>query len=128
MANPIPAELPGWAIDGRIDADQPARTVKERAARIAGIDGGIGLNHILDRAFRDRVDLAAKGANNAVGQRLVETEWIADRVYLLADLQVVRRANRDGVQHARRCIDVKHSQILVGISSDQPGRPRRVVP
>ena len=65
-----------------VDADQLALRVDERAAGIAEIDGGIGLDEILE--IRDAEPAAAGGADDALRDRLAESERIADRQHDVA--------------------------------------------
>ena len=68
-----------------VDADQLAARVDQRAAGIAGIDRGIGLNEILEG--RDAELTAAGGADDAVGDGLRQAQRIADRQHRIPDLQ-----------------------------------------
>ena len=88
----------GGAVDGGVHADEPAGAVQQRAAGIAGVDRGVGLDDVLDRHLGDRLDLPAQGADDAGGQGLVEAERVADGVDVLADLQVVGGADLDRMQ------------------------------
>jgi hypothetical protein len=84
-AKPMPALAPlGLAICG-VDADQPAGGVEQRAAGVAGVDGGVGLDHAADGAAVEGLDLAVQRADDAGGQRLVQAEGVADGVDALAD-------------------------------------------
>ena len=87
MAKPMPIEPPRAREDRRVDADQRAVHVDQRAAGIAGIDGGIGLDEeagIVDAEIgaRDRRDDAAR-------HRLADAEGIADGKHEVADLELV---------------------------------------
>ena len=73
-----------------IDADQLAARIDQRAAGIAGIDGGIGLNEILEGG--DAELTAAGGADDAMGHGLRQPERIADRQHRIADLQLIGAA------------------------------------
>ena len=61
MAKPIALVAAGVAGDGRVDADHLAAEVAQRAAAVAGIDGRIGLQEILE-ADRPRRPGAGRGA------------------------------------------------------------------
>ena len=76
-------------IDRGVDADEPARAIEQRPARITGIDRRVGLNHALNRSARHRFDLAVKRADDPGRQSLIETERVADGKHVLADLQVL---------------------------------------
>src|SRR5207237_10373773 len=53
--------------DGRVDADHLAADVHERPARIAGVDGGVGLDEILNGVTRvlQALEQPAFGADDA---------------------------------------------------------------
>ena len=73
--------------DRGVDADQPAAKIDQRAAGIAGIDGGIGLDEEL---IVGDADLGARQRrDDAVGHGLPDAERIADREHHVADLQRV---------------------------------------
>ena len=46
--------------DLRVDADHAAVGVEQRAARVAGVDRGVGLDHVGDREAVGRLDLALR--------------------------------------------------------------------
>src|SRR5947209_6626110 len=73
--------------DRRVDADQPSRRIQQRAARIAGIDRGVGLDHVGDLTAAAGWQPALERADDAAGQRLIEPEGIADRKCRLTDLE-----------------------------------------
>ena len=66
---------------------RPALSSK-RAAGVAGIDGGIGLDHVADGDAVGGLDFAAEGRDDAGGQGLVVPERIADSEYRLSDPEV----------------------------------------
>ncbi len=72
---------------GRVDADELAFRVHQRAARVAGVDSGVGLDEVLER--RDAQLAAALGAHNAHCDGLAEPQRVADRQHDLADFEVV---------------------------------------
>src|SRR3954467_9564754 len=82
------------ALDLRVDADDLAGAVEQRAAGVAGVDGRVGLDDVVDRVAVGRADLALQGGHDAGGQRAVEPEGIADRERRVADLDVVGVAER----------------------------------
>ncbi len=70
---------------------------EQRAAGVAGVDGGVGLNGFVDGGavgFLHRAD----GTDDAAGQRSSEAEGIADGVDFLADLQMSGVAEGHGLQ------------------------------
>src|SRR5207247_8391410 len=78
----------GLALDLRVDADHPALRVEERPARVALVDGRVGLDHVVDRVRVRRLDHALEGADDPGRHRPLEPEWVPDRAYRIADVQV----------------------------------------
>src|SRR5208337_1676207 len=64
------------SMDRRIDANELAVEIDQRAARTAGIDGGVGLDE--ETVVADTDLRARKRRNNALRDRLADTERIAD--------------------------------------------------
>src|SRR3954470_22188862 len=58
-------------LDLRVDADHLAGAVEQRAAGVAGIDRGVGLDDVVDRVAVGRADLALEGRDDACGERAV---------------------------------------------------------
>ena len=48
------------------------------AARVAGVEGGIGLDQVLETPHRPRPERAAQGAHHAGCHRVLKAERIAD--------------------------------------------------
>src|SRR5262249_47009125 len=117
----------GRAVDGRVHADEPARAVEQRPSRVTWVDGCIGLDDALDDPLRYRFDLAVQGAHNAARHGVVEAKRVADGEGTLADLEVVRRAQRQRPQAALRGVDPEHGQVAIWVLADQAGRPGRAV-
>ncbi len=96
------------AIDSRVDADQLATHVDQRAAGIAGIDGGIGLD---EEAGIGNADMAAgKRGNDAAGGGLADAERVADGQHQVADLERVGIADGDD---RKRLVggDLEHGEV-----------------
>src|SRR5712672_1290173 len=74
-------------VDRGVDADHFAARIDQRAAGVAAIDGGVGLNGLIDESGLAGLHSAADGADDAGGQRALETEWIADGENFLAYLE-----------------------------------------
>ena len=86
------------ALDERVDAHQLTVVVDERAAGVARVDGGIGLNHVgVDSVTAGRAH--GRGAiqrrHNARGDRLLVAERRADRHNPLANVELGGVANFD---------------------------------
>ena len=61
------------ADDGRVDADDLGARVDERAAGVARVEGGVSLDDIVDEPAGSAAQRAAEAADNAGGDRLLET-------------------------------------------------------
>ena len=61
----------------------------------------------------------AQGADDALGDRVVEAEGIADGDDLLPDLEVARRADDDGRQAAERSFELEDGDVLGRVAADE---------
>ena len=86
----------------------PSR-IDQRAAGIAEVDGGVGLDEVLE--IRDAEAAAARGADDALGHRLAEPERIADGEHHVARAQHVRAAHR----HDRRVVQIHAQYREIGV-------------
>src|SRR6185312_3013673 len=96
--------------DHRCDPDHLAARVQQRAARVARVHRGIGLDRVLDR---NRL-LTAHGADrrdDAARHGPVQPEGIADRVDLLSHDQV-RAGLRQSGRHQVWCGDFHQREIV----------------
>ncbi len=109
--------------DRGVDADQPAAQIDQRAARIAGIDRGVGLDEIL--VALDAEPGAAERADDPRGHGLAEAERVADGEHEIPDPQMARIAQRHRRQIFRR--DLQHGDVGGGIAPDQPRLEAAVV-
>ena len=91
IEKPMPSLPPERAGDGGVEADDFAAEVHERAAAVAGVDGGVGLNEVLQfELFVAQVEVVpAFGADDAARHALAEAERAADGEHEVADLQLV---------------------------------------
>ncbi len=105
--------------DGGVDADHAGESVAERAAGVAGIERGIGLDHVLDQA-RGRAgagrERAAERGDDAGRDRAAEPVRAADRDDELADPEAlgVAEGGRDQVA----ALDAKDGEVGEGVGSD----------
>jgi hypothetical protein len=67
------------ADDGRVDADDLAARVDKRSPGIAGIERGVGLDHVVDEPPGGAAQRAAEPAHDPRGRRLLEAHGGADR-------------------------------------------------
>ncbi len=102
----------GARIDRRIDAHEPAPGVDQRAAGIAGVDGGVGLNE--EPVVVDADVGARQRRDDALRHALADAEGIAERDDEIADLYRVGIAERDGRKRGV-ALDLEHRQIGAGI-------------
>jgi hypothetical protein len=103
------------AVDGGVDADHLALEVHEGAARVARVDGGVGLNEVVVAALADEATL---GADDAGRDRVAQAEGIADREDPVADAQIVGIAEVHRRQLLAVGIDTDHGEIGLRIASD----------
>jgi len=101
-------------IDRGVDAQQVAVDVDQRAARVAGVDGRVGLDEVLEVVDAELV--AAQRRDDAAGHGLADAEGIADGQHLVAHLQFVGAAQHDHRQLVE--LDLEHGQVGVGIGAD----------
>jgi hypothetical protein len=102
---------------GGVDADQLAVEVDQRAAGIARVDAGIGLDEVLVAGTRQVV--AADRGDDARGHRLAHAERIADRDHEVADLQQVAVRQRDRGEVLRR--DAHQGDVGVRVRAEELG-------
>ena len=102
--------------DLRVDADQLARGVHERAAGVALVDRRIGLQEVFIASVAE-AGRAALRADDAHRHRLADAERVADREHDVADAHRVRIADR----HDRQvlAVDLDHREIARRIRADQ---------
>src|SRR5438094_472227 len=118
---------PARAEDRGADADEPAAGVEQRAARVSGIDGGVGLDDVADAPPARRAQLAPERAHHPRGEGMVEAERVTDRVDVLADQQRARSGGRQRRQVLARRADLQHGQVLLGCGADHARLPLRLV-
>ena len=131
MAKPMPM-LPerGGAQggDGGVDADYLAGGVDERAAGVAGVDRGVGLDRGLAGAVVAEAGLAVDGADDAGGHRSFQAERGADGQHRVADLELRGPAERERAQS--RGVggrDLEYGEVVVLVGADDVGVDRAAV-
>lgn len=108
---------PGLAVDLRVDADDIATQVEQRPARIAGIEGDVGLDEGNVAAVRQQASL---GADDADRHAVLEAERRADRGHPIARFHGVGIAGPHSLQPAGGDLEQGHVGIWIG--ANEPGR------
>ena len=110
-----PLVPPRVAGDGRIDPDDLCAEVDQRAAAVAGVDGGIRLDEVLeDDAGVAQLEVAASlGADDPVGDRVAQAEGASHGQDEVADLHLAALAQPRGDQSGR--LDGQHGDVGIGI-------------
>src|SRR5436305_2145843 len=91
--------------------------VGQRAAGIAAIDGGVGLDVVV---IRTRGDIAVAGRDDAGRHRTAEAERVADRDYPFAQTQLVRIAELHRHQRLGR-LEFQNCEVGPLVDADQFG-------
>ena len=118
MAKPMPwLPLASAGDDGGVDADQVAVKIDHRAAGIAGIDRCVSLNEVF--IVFDAQSAPPRGAHDAHGGGVAQTEGIADRKDYIANLQL--RGIADGQRGQSRGVDLQHGDVRTRIGADKFG-------
>ena len=115
----MPIDSAGARIDGGVDAGELAVRRHQRAARIARIDRGIGLDEELVIAGADL--RARQRRDDAHGHGLADTEGIADREHHIAHLQLVAVAELHRRQALALGVDLEHGEIGVAVGEQDLG-------
>ncbi len=106
---PVAGIKPGLTGDGRIDADDLATHVDERPPRVAGVDGRVGLNEVLNRipAAIEAGEQPPLRTHDPSGDSKCEcfAERIANGEHPVADLGRVGIAEPHGRQPGRLNLD-----------------------
>ena len=113
----MPIEPPDRRDDQRVDADHFAVEVEQRAAGIAAVDGGVGLDVVV---IGTGVDVAVARRDDAGGDGAAEAERIADRDHPFAEPQLVGIAELHRDQRLGR-LEFQHRQIGLLVDADQLG-------
>ena len=106
--------------DRSVDADEPAVHVDQRAARIAGIDGGVGLDEELIVGDADL--RAGQRRDDAARHRLADAERIADGEHEIADFEAVGVAELDGRELNALGVEAQHGKIGLLVLEHDLGR------
>ena len=102
-------------IDGGVDAQQLAACIHQRAARVARVDGRVGLDEVLEGV--DAQLRAAQRRDDAHRHCLAHAERVADGQHHVADRDVVTVRELDGGQVLP--IHLQDRQVGVRVAADQ---------
>src|SRR5262245_37352539 len=113
----------GGRDDRCIDADHLAVEVEQRAAGIAAVDGGVGLNVVV---VGSRIDVTIARRDDASGDGAAEAERVADGDNPFAQSQLLRIAELDRLE---RLVGLEPEQRDVGflVLADELGLEARTV-
>jgi hypothetical protein len=103
--------------DGRVDTDDLTPQIHQRAAAVAGIDGGVGLQEVLAIGELSGPPLAA---DDPLRDGHVETERAAECQHPVADLHRPAVAEFDGLQRSG-VLDADDGDIGAGVGLDVGG-------
>src|SRR5262249_56143554 len=104
-----------WGKDGGVNADYLTVEIEGRAAGIAAINRGIGLDVVVVGAG---IDVAVARRDDAGGHRAAEAEWIADGDDPFAEPQLVGVAEFHRLDRLVRP-HAKEGEIALRVLSDQ---------
>ena len=102
--------------DQRVDADDLAVEIEQRAAGIAAVDRGVGLDVAV---IGSGIDVAVARRDDAGGDGAAKAERIADRDHPFAKPQLVGIAEFHRDQRFRRRREFQHRQIGLLVDPDQ---------
>ena len=110
----------GGGGDRRVDADDLSGRVERRAARVAGVDGGIdlhGVGHDLRVVVVHHADRTVQRGDDAGGRRVVVAQRVADGHNRLADRERIRIGEFDRNQPVGGIIQLDDRQIGGGVGA-----------
>jgi len=116
------AEALGAHDGGGVDADHAAVGRNQRAARIAGVEGGVGLDYIVDHAAGVGTQGAAEGADDSGGDGVLESVGIADGDGELADAERLGVAESDGGEAGSvivEAVEADYGEVGGGVVPDE---------
>src|SRR5713101_1175909 len=105
--------------NGGIDADHFAVRIQQRPARIASIDGRVGLNGVFDKRRLAGLHGSAEGADYSSGQRGLEPKGIADGQNFLSHKQRTRVGQRQRYEFAALGVDLDQRHVIALVGAEQ---------
>ena len=115
---PEAGEGAGGGGDLLVDADDLVAGVDQRSARVAGVDGRIGLQSVGDHGAVGRLQVAPHAGDDAGGHREVETERVADGDHRLAHHDLAGVAERERMQRRGAGVDLDHGHVTGVVEAD----------
>ena len=112
------AGVGGSGILGGGDADDLALRIKQGAAGVARVDGGIGLDHADDGIVRGDLPVDTAYVTHGLGGGQ-GAQGIADGNHHVADVQL--RAAADGGGAQAGSVHLQHRQVIGGVEADDLG-------
>jgi len=116
------AKALGSVDGGGVDADDFAIRGNQGAAGIAGIEGGVGLNDVVDHAAGVGAKGTSEGTDDSGGDGVLKTVGIADGDGYLADAKSLRIAEGDGSEIGSvviKAIEADYGEVGGGIVADE---------
>ncbi len=111
-----------------VDADDLTARIEQRAARVAVVDRGVGLDRVVDRELVRSRHLAVQSADDPARHGFLEAERASDRNHGVTDLELVRIAELHRMKQRRRRVDLDHGQVRRRVGADDRGLVRVPVP
>jgi hypothetical protein len=113
-ANPTPANAPlGDAIAVFTPINDPLLS-SNGPPELPGVDGGVRLDDARDGAAGGGAgNLATHAGDDAGGERVVQTERVADREHFLANLYGARPSERQRAELTSQLRDFQHGDVLI---------------
>jgi hypothetical protein len=100
-----------FGVDRRVDTDERALHVDQRAARIARIDRRVGLD---EEAVVGDADMRARQRrDDPLRHRLADAERIADRQHEIADFERIGIAELQRRERGAAVLDLQHGEVAV---------------
>jgi len=110
----------GLGVDGGVDADDFAVHVEQRASGIAGIDGSIRLEEVLELACNAGLDGAVFGGDDAGGDSLSEGKGAADGFNPVPNLGLIGISHFYGWERGT-AVDFDDREIRSFVGADDAG-------
>ena len=107
-------------VDLGVHPDHLAVQVEQRAPRVAVVDGGVGLDDVVDGVLVGRDDLPLERADDARRRRAHQPEGVADGDHLVADLHRVGVAERERGQCTGTGAHPQHGEVGRRVGADDP--------